>query len=68
MAQLVFWLLAATDGHGTNFLLHQQAGGTFSLTPFYDVLSAWPMIGSGRNRHYRLVEIQARMDGKQVYE
>ena len=72
-----FWLLAATDGHGKNFSLHHRAGGFYSLTPLYDVLSAWPMIGSGpnqlplqdaklalavtgRNRHYKLVEIQAR--------
>jgi serine/threonine-protein kinase HipA len=50
LAQLAFWLLAATDGHGKNFSLHQQAGGTYALTPLYDVLSAWPIIGHGKNQ------------------
>jgi len=50
LAQLAFWLLAATDGHGKNFSLYQQAGGTYGLTPLYDVLSAWPIIGHGKNQ------------------
>jgi serine/threonine-protein kinase HipA len=49
LAQLAFWLLAATDGHGKNFSVHQRPGGRFRLTPFYDVLSAWPVIGNGAN-------------------
>lgn len=47
MAQLSFWLLAAIDGHGKNFSIFHQRGG--ALTPLYDVLSAWPVIGHGRN-------------------
>lgn len=50
LAQLAFWLLAATDGHGKNFSLHQEAGGAYRLTPLYDVLSAWPVIGRGKNQ------------------
>ena len=50
LAQLAFWLLAATDGHAKNFSLHQRAGGTFGMTPLYDVLSAWPVIGPGANQ------------------
>ncbi len=46
-AQLVFCLLAATDGHAKNFSLFHERGGTYRLTPFYDVLSAWPIIGKG---------------------
>jgi len=46
-AQLVFWLLAATDGHAKNYSLHHERGGSYRLTPFYDVLSAWPIIGKG---------------------
>lgn len=46
-AQLVFWLLAATDGHAKNFSIFHERGGTHRLTPFYDVLSAWPIIGDG---------------------
>lgn len=48
-AQLVYWLLAATDGHAKNFSLFLERGGTHRLTPFYDVLSAWPIIGKGSN-------------------
>ena len=50
LAQLAFWLLAATDGHGKNFSLHHRSGGTYGLTPLYDVLSAWPIIGHGKNQ------------------
>ena len=50
LAQLAFWLLAATDGHGKNFSLHHQSGGNYGLTPLYDVLSAWPIIGHGKNQ------------------
>lgn len=49
LAQLAFWLLAATDGHAKNFSIFLQSGGTFRLTPLYDVLSAWPVIGRGAN-------------------
>lgn len=47
LAQLAFWLLAATDGHAKNFSIFLRRGGTFSLTPLYDVISAWPIIGDG---------------------
>lgn len=49
-AQVVFWLLAATDGHAKNFSLHLNAGGSYELTPLYDVLSAHPIIGRGPNQ------------------
>ena len=49
LAQFAFWLLAATDGHAKNFSLFHRRGGTFELTPLYDVLSAWPIIGEGPN-------------------
>lgn len=45
-AQLLFWMLAATDGHAKNFSIRILAGGRYQLTPLYDVLSAWPVIGS----------------------
>jgi serine/threonine-protein kinase HipA len=47
LAQFVFWLLAATDGHAKNFSVFLNAGDTYRLTPLYDVLSAWPVIGYG---------------------
>jgi serine/threonine-protein kinase HipA len=49
LAQFVFWLLAATDGHAKNFSLQHRRGGRYSLTPLYDVLSAWPIIDDGPN-------------------
>lgn len=44
-AQLIFFLLAAIDGHAKNFSIRILPGANFRLTPFYDVLSAWPVIG-----------------------
>ena len=48
--QILFWLLAATDGHAKNFSISLQAGGRFRLTPIYDVLSVWPIVGAGPNK------------------
>ena len=47
--QILFYLLAATDGHAKNFSIRILAGGRFQLTPLYDVLSAWPVIGTRAN-------------------
>jgi serine/threonine-protein kinase HipA len=49
-AQLVFWLLCAPDGHAKNFSLALHAGGSFSLAPLYDVMSAYPVLGAGPGR------------------
>ena len=49
-SQVAFWLLAATDGHAKNFSIRLFAGGSYALTPMYDVLSAWPIIGNGKNQ------------------
>jgi serine/threonine-protein kinase HipA len=46
-AQVLFWMLRATDGHAKNFSLFLNPGGRFKLTPLYDVLSVWPMVGCG---------------------
>jgi serine/threonine-protein kinase HipA len=46
-AQLLFWFLAAIDGHAKNFSLFLLPGGRYRLTPLYDVLSAWPVIDAG---------------------
>jgi serine/threonine-protein kinase HipA len=43
--QVVFWMLAAIDGHAKNFSLFIEPRGRFRLAPRYDVLSAHPMIG-----------------------
>ena len=49
-AQLAFWLMAATDGHAKNFSIFLERGGGFHMTPLYDVLSAWPIMGTGPNQ------------------
>jgi serine/threonine-protein kinase HipA len=50
LAQLAFWLLAAIDGHAKNFSIFLERGGGYRMTPLYDVLSAWPIVGNGPNQ------------------
>lgn len=73
-AAVVFWLLAAIDGHAKNFSLFLHPNNGFSLTPFYDVLSLQPNFDAGqlrqrqlkmamavgKNRHYVVNEIMPR--------
>lgn len=48
--QVYQWLIGATDGHAKNFSLFIERGGSYRLTPFYDILSAFPVMGgSGLN-------------------
>ena len=69
-AQIVFWLLAAIDGHAKNFSVFLTPGG-FSLTPLYDVMGADPYpemspqkaklaMALGDKRHYRVADISPR--------
>ena len=69
-AQIVFWWLAAIDGHAKNFSVFLAPGG-YKLAPLYDVLSAAPYpqlsyhkvklaMAVGNNRHYRLKQIMPR--------
>ncbi len=69
-AQIVFWLLAAIDGHAKNFSISISPDG-YRLTPLYDVISAspWPefpdqkirlAMAFGDKNHYRLNQIQLR--------
>jgi serine/threonine-protein kinase HipA len=53
-AQIVFWLLGATDGHAKNFSIALLPGGRFRLTPLYDVMSAQPNVDAGEIRHNRM--------------
>ncbi|MBB3182067.1 type II toxin-antitoxin system HipA family toxin [Variovorax sp. Sphag1AA] len=48
--QILFWLLRAPDGHAKNFSIRLLAGGAFQLTKLYDVMSAYPILGSGPNQ------------------
>lgn len=49
-SQLLFWLMAATDGHAKNFSLYLLPGGRYHLTPLYDILSAYPVMGRSANQ------------------
>lgn len=47
-SQVLFWLLAATDGHAKNFSIFIKAGGHIQLTPLYDILSTYPLMTQGQ--------------------
>lgn len=53
-AQMVFWLLAATDVHAKNFSIFLAHGGGYRLTPFYGVSSAWPAVDAGAASIHKL--------------
>lgn len=74
-SQVLFWLLAAPDGHGKNFSLFIEADNAYRLTPLYDILSAYPLMGGtglqkqkikmamavkGKSRHYKWHSILPR--------
>jgi serine/threonine-protein kinase HipA len=49
-AQILFWMLAAPDGHAKNFSIRVLPQGRYQLTPLYDVMSIWPVEGKGPNQ------------------
>lgn len=49
-SQLLFWLMAATDGHAKNFSLRLLPGGAYRMTPLYDILSIYPIMGRRANQ------------------
>ncbi|WP_242201520.1 type II toxin-antitoxin system HipA family toxin [Sphingomonas hankookensis] len=73
-AQMLFWLIGATDGHAKNFSIFLSPGGRFRLTPLYDVLSAQPSLAAhqigcnqfklamavGTSRKYRIGDLHGR--------
>ncbi len=73
-ANIIFWLLGATDGHAKNFSVFITPGGRFRMTPAYDVLTAQPSLDTeqisrkkfklamsvGKNRHYNVDQIMPR--------
>jgi len=73
-AQMLFWLMGATDGHAKNFSIFLGPAGRFYMTPFYDVLTAQPSLEArqilkkqmklamfvGDTRHYVIEYIQER--------
>jgi len=52
-AQMVFWLIGATDGHAKNFSIQLRPSGRFVLAPLYDIISAQPIVDGGRITHNR---------------
>jgi serine/threonine-protein kinase HipA len=63
-AQLLFWMLAAIDGHAKNFSIRLLPRGRFRLTPLYDVLSAWPIAGSrGDQLHAKKLKLAMSLRG-----
>lgn len=73
-AQILFWLIGATDGHAKNFSIYLRPGGNYRLTPLYDVLTAQPSLDQrqierkqmrlamsvGETNHYRIDGIHGR--------
>ena len=63
--QVLFWMLAATDGHAKNFSIRLLRGGRYHLTPIYDVLSVWPLIGATAGKVARQkVKLAMAIQGK----
>lgn len=74
MAQAIFWLIGATDGHAKNFSLFLRPNNQMALTPLYDVISAQPMFDArqiphkdfklamslGKKPRYKIQEIERR--------
>lgn len=73
-AQILFWLIGATDGHAKNFSLFLAPGGRFTMTPLYDILTSQPSLdlrqieqkqmklalSVGHNNHYKFGDVQGR--------
>ncbi|MFA5698621.1 MAG: HipA domain-containing protein [Sphaerochaeta sp.] len=68
MTQVLFWLLAAIDGHGKNFSIFLGKGGRFRLTPLYDIISAYPVMGSALHQiHPRKLKMAMVVQGSKRY-
>ncbi len=63
-AQIVFWLIGATDGHAKNFSIHLLPGGRFHMTPLYDIKSTQPNVDAGQIEHNRMKLTMAVGDGR----
>lgn len=63
--QVLFWMLAAIDGHAKNFSVFIEPKGFYRLTPRYDVLSAHPVMGHGAGRlAAQKVKMAMAVDGR----
>ena len=74
-SQILYWLLAAIDGHAKNFSIFIEPNTSFVMTPLYDVISAYPIFKAkgiapqkaklamalqGKNKQYLWSKIQPR--------
>ncbi len=50
-ANILFWLIGATDGHAKNFSLALSSRGRFRMTPLYDVLTLQTSVDQKRLPH-----------------
>ena len=66
-AQLVFWLLAATDGHAKNYSVFLGLQGRYRLTPFYDVISVYPAASANYPRQKWKMALAVRGKKKNHY-
>ncbi len=67
-AQVVFYLLAASDGHAKNFSITHLPENKYKLTPLYDVLSMHPLIGNKENQIAKQkVKMAMAIHGSQNY-
>lgn len=56
------------DGHAKNFSLFVLPGGRYRMTPLYDVLSAWPLIGTGaHNLQYKKTKLAMAVRSKAAH-
>lgn len=65
-AQILFWLLGATDGHAKNFSLALFPKGRFRLTPLYDILTLQHSVDNAQvqNKEYKMA---MRVGGSNKY-
>jgi serine/threonine-protein kinase HipA len=69
-SQIAFWMLCAIDGHAKNFSIFLEAGGQYRLTPRYDVLSAFPVLGKkpGQLAHQKIkMAMAVQSDARRHY-
>ena len=65
-SQVVFWLLAAIDGHAKNFSILIEPAGKYRLTPLYDVMSAYPLLNKGQLQVQK-IKMAMALTGKNVH-
>ncbi|MEM7072926.1 MAG: type II toxin-antitoxin system HipA family toxin [Pseudomonadota bacterium] len=73
-ANILFWLIGASDGHAKNYSIGLLPGGRFRMTPLYDVMTMQQLVDQrqvkrkefrlamrmGTSNHYRIDDITGR--------